>query len=160
MIDLGYNYRLTDFQSALGLTQLAKLEPGIECRRKIAHKYDAALDKIEAVSPLGKLRSRTHAYHLYVIQLDLQLLAAGRRDIFAALRAEGIGVNVHYIPVHLHPYYRENFATIQGLCPVAEDAYQRILSLPLFPAMSETDTDDVIEALGKVIGAYQGSTVS
>jgi perosamine synthetase len=159
MIDLGYNYRLTDFQSALGISQLAKLEDGIKVRRRIAREYDLAFADLRGISPLQTKSERSHAYHLYVVQLDTNQLACDRSEIFAALRAEGIGVNVHYIPVHLHPYYRENFGTAAGLCPAAEEAYQRIISLPIFPSMSDSDIRDVIVAVKKVIGAYHISNV-
>jgi perosamine synthetase len=88
------------------------------------------------------------------VQFETELLEASRAEIFAALRAEGIGVNVHYIPVHLHPYYRERLQTRPGLCPVVEAAYERIVSLPMFPAMTDRDVEDVIEAVGKVTSQY------
>ena len=95
------------------------------------------------------------AYHLYVVRLDLEALRAGRSEIFRALRAENIGVNVHYVPVHLHPYYRQTQGTHPGMCPVAECAYEGLLSLPMFPAMSDSDVDDVIEAVEKVVVFYR-----
>jgi perosamine synthetase len=95
-----------------------------------------------------------HAYHLYVVRLDGVGPNTDRGRVFAALRAENIGVNVHYLPVHLHPYYRRKFATREGMCPQAEAAYEAILSLPLFPSMDDHDVDDVIEALWKVMSAY------
>jgi perosamine synthetase len=96
------------------------------------------------------------AWHLYPIRLNLESLSAGRTEIFRALRAENIGVNVHYIPVHRHPYYREHFpeATREGLCPVAEDAYERLISLPMFHAMTADDVADVVRAVHKVIGHF------
>ena len=97
----------------------------------------------------------SHAYHLFVVQLELNRLNAGRDRIFAALRAEGIGVNVHYVPVHLHPFYRQRFETGPGLCPVAEAAYERILSLPMFPSMADDDVQDVIDALDRVLAHYR-----
>jgi perosamine synthetase len=93
-----------------------------------------------------------HAYHLYVVQLDLEELGATRAQIFSALRAEGIGVNVHYLPVHLHAFYRERFGTGPGLCPVAEAAYERLLSLPIFPRMLESDVEAVTAAVENVAG--------
>jgi perosamine synthetase len=153
MVDLGFNYRLTDIQSALGLSQLAKLEPWLARRREIAARYDEAFAEL----PLRTLSPRAgveHAYHLYVVLLDLEALSVGRTEIFAALRAEGIGVNVHYVPVHLHPYYRERLGTGPGMLPVAEDAYERMVTLPLFPAMSDDDAADVVDAVRKVLGAY------
>jgi perosamine synthetase len=89
-----------------------------------------------------------------MIRLNLSQLQVTRAEVFAALRAEGIGVNVHYIPVHLHPFYRERFGTAPGLCPVAEAAYEQLITLPIFPRMSEQDVEDVIAAVNKVISAY------
>jgi perosamine synthetase len=152
MVDLGYNYRLTDFQCALGISQLRKLPGWVARRQEIARCYDAAFAEMPAVKPLDVREDVSHAYHLYVIRLDLAQLQATRAEVFAALRAEGIGVNVHYIPVHLHPFYRERFATGPGLCPVAEAAYEQIVSLPMFPKMTEQDVDDVVAAFTKVTG--------
>lgn len=154
MVELGYNYRLTDLQSALGLSQLRKLDRWLARRREIARRYDAALRDIPALRPLAVRPNVEHAYHLYVVQLELERLQASRAEVFAALRAEGIGVNVHYIPVHLHPYYRAHQGTTAGLCPHAEVAYERILSLPMFPRMSDQDVEDVIEAMRKVVAEY------
>ena len=154
MVDVGYNYRLTDIQCALGITQLRKLDASIARRRKIAAAYDAAFRGMSAIRPLQVHNDVEHAYHLYVAQFETELFEAGRAEIFAALRAEGIGVNVHYIPVHLHPYYRRRLRTQPGLCPVAEAAYERIVSLPMFPAMTDRDVEDVIEAVEKVTSQY------
>lgn len=156
MVDLGYNYRLTDFQCALGISQLRKLPGWMARRREIASRYDPAFASIPTVKPLKVAPDVEHAYHLYVIRLDLDQLKADRATIFAALRKEGIEVNVHYIPVHLHPFYRQRFGTGQGLCPVAEAAYERIISLPIFPAMTDREVADVIAAVRKVMARYQG----
>jgi len=155
MLDLGYNYRLTDIQCALGITQLRKLPQWLRRRQAIARRYGELLKGLPEVSPLAVRPHLVHAYHLYVVLLDLARLQTDRGRIFAALRAEGIGVNVHYIPVHLHPYYRERFNTGPGDCPAAERAYERILSLPMFPAMSEADVQQVAGALEKVIQQYR-----
>jgi len=154
MVELGYNYRLTDLQCALGLSQLRKLDRWLARRREIAHRYDLALQQLPALRPLAVHSNVEHAYHLYVVQLDLEQLNGARSEIFAALRAEGIGVNVHYIPVHLHPFYRERGFAVAGSLPRAEAAYERILSLPLFPRMSDSDVDDVVEALHKVLSEF------
>ncbi len=154
MVDLGYNYRLTDFQSVLGTSQLNHLPSWIARRQEIARHYDQAFAPLTAVHSLETRADRSHAYHLYVIQLELEQLRASRADIFSALRAEGIGVNVHYIPVHLHPFYRETFDTGPGLCPTAEAAYERMISLPIFPLMNDQDVEEVIEAVCKVTEAY------
>ncbi len=156
MVDLGYNYRITDFQCALGMSQLRNLLEWVVRRQEIAKRYDAAFAEIPAVEPLGVRDDVSHAYHLYVIRLDLELLEATRAQIFAALRAEGIGVNVHYIPVHLHPFYRARFGTRPGMCALAEAAYQRIVTLPIFPSMTDTDVDDVLVAVRKVVDAFAG----
>jgi len=154
MVDLGYNYRITDIQCALGLSQLRKLPAWVKRRQEIAQRYKAAFAEVPAVRPLGVHAQVSHAYHLYVIRFDVTRLRANREQIFAALRAEGIGVNVHYIPVHLHPFYREHFGTKPGMCPVAETAYEQIISLPIFPQMADTDVQDVIRAVRKVVRAF------
>jgi perosamine synthetase len=154
MIDLGYNYRLTDIQCVLGLSQLRKLPGWVKRRQEIARRYDEAFAELPAVQPLGVREEISHAYHLYMVQLDLEQLSVDRARVFAALVAEGIGVNVHYIPVHLHPFYREHFGTGPGLCPVAEAAYERLVTLPMFPRMSDEDVEDVIMAVRKVMEAY------
>jgi UDP-4-amino-4,6-dideoxy-N-acetyl-beta-L-altrosamine transaminase len=160
MVDLGYNYRLNDLQCALGLSQLQKLSNWVARRRKIAQRYAEAFSHIAEFEPLSMGPDTESAYHLYVIRLNSTRLSADRAQIFAALRAEGIGVNVHYLPVHLHPFYRERFGTGPGLCPWAEAAYESILSLPIFPAMSDDDVEDVIEALWKVVNTYAVKTRS
>ena len=148
MVDLGYNYRMTDFQCALGLSQLRKLPGWVKRRQEIARKYDQALAEIDEVEPLHVLEGVKHAYHLYVVRLREDL---DRGTVFRNLREIGIGVNVHYIPVHLHPYYRACFDTGPGLCPVAEKAYEKILSLPIFSSMSEEDVRSVIRSVAKVV---------
>lgn len=154
MVSLGYNYRLTDFQAALGLSQLKKLPEWIAKRQAIARMYDAALADIPAVAPLAVRPEVGHGYHLYMVQFDLRQLTADRAEIFQALRAEGLGVNVHYIPVHLHPFYRQNYGTAVGDCPTAEAAYERLVTLPIFPDMSNGDMEDVVAAVQKVVEAY------
>lgn len=154
MVDLGYNYRLTDIQCSLGLSQLGKQKNWLARRQAIAGIYDSAFRGNPYVKPLGLRPDVSHAYHLYVVRLNLPGLSAGRDEIFSALRAEGIGVNVHYIPVHLHPFYRQNLATGPGMYPVAEEAYDQILSLPIFPGMSDSDADDVVDAMNKVTEVY------
>jgi perosamine synthetase len=154
IVDLGYNYRLTDLQCALGLRQLQKLPDFLSVRRRIAETYDRQFSEHPFLEPLKVSEDVSHAYHLYVIKLRLDKLSADRKQIFSALRAEGIGVNVHYLPAHLHPYYRSKFMTGAGLCPVAEREYYRLLSLPIFPGMSEADVGDVVDAVNKVLGFY------
>ena len=157
METLGYNYRLTDLQSALGTRQLQKLPKWLARRQEIAALYDESFARMSGVTPLRRLSNRSHAYHLYVVQLDDNALQTGRATIFGALQAEGIGVNVHYMPVHLHPYYQQRFGYRRGEYPVAEEAYTRLLSLPLFPGMSNHDVADVVRAVHKVVTSYAGS---
>ncbi|MGD9173371.1 MAG: UDP-4-amino-4,6-dideoxy-N-acetyl-beta-L-altrosamine transaminase [Desulfobacterales bacterium] len=147
MTDLGYNYRITDFQCSLGMSQLAKLPGWIARRQEIASRYNDEFAEISGVAPLEVKDCIFHAYHLYVVKLDLSQLKVKRSEIFSALRAEKIGANVHYIPVHLHPFYRNNFNTRPGLCPAAEAAYERILSLPIYPAMKDSDVQRVVAAV-------------
>ncbi len=154
MVDLGYNYRLSDIQCALGISQLAKLSASVARRQAIARQYDEAFRQLPLVKPLAVRGDVSHAYHLYVVRLELEALAADRTTIFRALRAEGIGVNVHYLPIHLHPYYQNKFGTCKGLCPVAEAAYEQILSLQMFPAMSDDYVRDVVAAVDKVTSHY------
>ena len=152
---LGYNYRLTDFQCALGISQFKKLEKFIERRREISKIYNEAFtDMTEIVTPYEK-RGVKSAYHLYMIQLNLEKLRVDRKRIFDALRAENIGVHVHYIPLHLQPYYQESFGYKKGDFPIAEDFYEKAITLPLFPKMSEKDVDDVICAVKKVVEYYR-----
>lgn len=154
MADLGYNYRLTDLQCALGISQLKKLAAWVARRQDIARRYDKVFVDFKTAKPLAVRSDVIHAHHLYVLALDLDRFRVKRDTIFAALRAEGIGVNVHYIPVYLHPFYQKRFGLQPGLCPVAEAAYERIISLPIFPAMTDRDVEDVITAVRKVMDAY------
>ena len=155
IVELGYNYRLTDIQCALGLSQLSKLPARIERRQAIAREYDRAFASIAEVSPLALRADVSHAYHLYVVRVDTSMLGCDRATLFSALRREGIGVNVHYIPVHLHPFYRQRFGFGPGLCPVAEAAYEQLITLPMFPAMTAHDVQDVVEAVTKVVTAFR-----
>lgn len=131
MTELGYNYRITDFQCALGSSQLKKLDAWIDKRNELAQAYEAALAEQDSIRPLKCREDVRHAYHLYVVR------TLERDALFRHLRANGIGANVHYVPVHLHPYYRDVVGTREGLCPVAEAAYREILTLPLWPGMTE-----------------------
>ena len=123
-------------------------------RREIAAQYASAFRNLSAIL-VPAVRDDVHpAWHLYPIRLNLGTLSAGRGEIFRALRAENIGVNVHYIPVHQHPYYRERFQSKESY-PVAEDAYERLISLPMFHSMTAQDVEDVIHAVTKIVDHYR-----
>lgn len=154
MTALGYNYRLTDIQCALGLSQLKKLPLWIARRRKIASQYLNAFAAVSELTLPNVPQDRGHAWHLFVIRLNLQRLRANRGEVFRALRAENIGVNVHYIPVTWHPYY-EQLGYRKGQWPVAETAYESLLSLPMWPGMEDEDVQDTIAAVRKVMAAYR-----
>lgn len=144
MTELGYNYRLTDFQCTLGISQLKHLDEWIVRRQEIAARYNNAFKDAAGITTLTALPERTHAYHLYVVKVK------GRNKVFKQLRELGIGVNVHYIPVHLHPYYRREFGTGVGQCPVAEEVYEQILSLPIYPAMSDDNVERVVNNIREI----------
>ncbi|GGK34101.1 UDP-4-amino-4,6-dideoxy-N-acetyl-beta-L-altrosamine transaminase [Caldalkalibacillus thermarum] len=150
---LGYNYRMTDIQAALGLSQLKKLDRFITRRREIATAYTEAFGDIpELVTPYQSPLSQS-GWHLYVIRLKLEKLKGSRKEIFEALQREKIGVNVHYIPVYYHPYYQK-LGYQRGLCPIAEKIYEEIITLPLFPAMTDSDVQEVIRAVKTVVKNY------
>ena len=154
MVLLGFNYRLPDIACALGIQQLKRLEENLARRREIAAQYTIAFGGVPGVVPPTVRAGVNPAWHLYPIRLELARLTANRDQIFRAMRAENIGVNVHYIPVHYHPYYRERLGSKAGEFPVAEDAYERLTSLPIFHSMTDRDVEDVIEAVRKVVGHY------
>jgi len=148
MTDLGYNYRISDIQCALGKSQLKKLAPWIVRRQQIAARYNQVFSDNDKVTPLTVSENVSSAFHLYVIKLADGI---NRNDVFSKLRDVGIGVNVHYIPVHQHPYYRKELGMGAGMCPVAEAAYEQIISLPMFPTLSDADQDTVIESLDSIL---------
>jgi perosamine synthetase len=147
MIDLGFNYRLSDLQCALGVSQLKKLPNWLATRASIAERYSELLKDVPGVRPLELYADRDHAYHLYVIFFEEQKKQDLRDHVFAFLRQDGIGCNVHYLPVYLHPYYRDRLGYPTTLCPCAESAYQRILSLPIFPQM---ESADILRVVGRL----------
>lgn len=150
MVSLGYNYRITDIQCALGLSQLSKLAGWVQRRREIASLYERGFRDIPGVYPLSVRPEVEHAYHLFVVRVEEEGLGLCREAAFRALRQQGIGVNVHYTPVHLHPFYRRHFDTVPGMCPVAEQRYKEILSLPMFPSMTNEDVADVLLAFDRI----------
>jgi perosamine synthetase len=156
MAHLGYNYRIPDMLCALGVSQLRKLDSFIARRSAIASLYRKAFAAVPEIELLAELDDRTSSHHLFPIRINLDRLSAGRTQIFRALRAEGIGVNVHYIPVYWHPHY-QRLSYEKGLCPIAEREYERLITLPLWAGMTDTDAKDVVDAVDKVIGAYRKS---
>ncbi|MGH9529722.1 MAG: UDP-4-amino-4,6-dideoxy-N-acetyl-beta-L-altrosamine transaminase [Terriglobales bacterium] len=154
MVLLGFNYRLTDIACALGIQQLKKLDSNLKRRREIAARYNEAFVETPALLTPQVVDGITPAWHLYPVRLQLEILRAGRDEIFRALRAENIGLNVHYIPVHLHPYYRDRFGYVGGEYPVAEAVYERLISLPMFHSMTDRDVEDVVRAVKKLVSYY------
>lgn len=151
---LGYHYRLTDIQCALGKSQMNKIDLFISIRREIVKKYNEELSTLnEIILPYEENFSNS-GWHLYIIKIRPDLLKANRRTIFEALRAENIGVNVHYLPVYLHPYYA-SIGYQKGINPISEDLYDNMISLPIFPGMSSDDVTDVIKAVKKIINFYR-----
>jgi UDP-4-amino-4,6-dideoxy-N-acetyl-beta-L-altrosamine transaminase len=148
-VDLGFNYRMTDIQAALGLSQMDKLEVFSKRRREIADLYDRELLGLP-VTPLFRDSRGVSGWHLYVVRLNLNAIGKSRGEIFEGMRASGIGVNVHYIPVHLQPFYRKKGFS-EGMFPEAERYYREAITLPLFPKMSESDVSRVKDVLAAVV---------
>ena len=150
----GHNFRITDFQAALGSSQLAKLPRFHAARERLARRYRERLAAMEWLELPALPEEREHGWHLFVVLLRRDRLAADQDTVLRALRAENIGVMLHYPLVHLHPFYRARFGGAPGLCPRAEDLERRLVTLPLFPLMTDADQDDVIAALAKVLGHF------
>lgn len=148
-VDLGYNYRMTDIQAALGTSQLARLDSFIERRNILARRYDRLLADLSVQLP-AVLPGNCSAFHLYVVRLREGVARRTHLELFEALRHRGIGVNLHYMPVHLQPYYRD-LGFGPGLCPEAERHGREAISLPLYPGLSETQQDEVVSALREVL---------
>lgn len=158
MHDLGYNYRLTDIQAALGLSQLKRLHQSLTRRREIAERYRRLIAdhfKNGEVMPLQVVPQTTHAYHLFVVKVDFDRFGLSRAVVMNRLRADGIGTQVHYIPVHLQPYYRRVSPTDRSSLPGVEEYYARALTLPLYPEMTDSDVERVVEKLASALGATQ-----
>ena len=146
----GFKCNMTDLQAALGLSQLEKLEGFQRRRREIVARYHEAVADVSAVEVPVERPGVESAWHLYVIRLDLESLTIDRARFIEELAARNIGTSVHFIPVHLHPYYRDRYGFAPEDFPVTYDAFQRIISLPLHPRLSDRDVDDVIEAVAEV----------
>ena len=153
-IDLGMNYRMTDIQAALILSQLDKLSAFSKRRKEIVERYNQAFSEIPELFVQQEIPESDTTRHLYILRLKLETLTCSRREFFEAMAAEGICCNVHYIPVYYHPYY-EKMGYQKGLCPQAEKLYEEIMSLPLYYAMKDEDVEDVIHAVKKVVEYYK-----
>jgi len=151
----GFKCNMTDIQASLGLHQLHKL-PWFQMRRRdIVDRYQRAFSQFPELE-IPKVRSNVeHAWHLYVLRLNLDMLTIDRARFIAELKARNIGTSVHFIPVHLHPYYRDKYGYKPEDFPIAFREYQRIISLPLYPRMSDQDVDDVIEAVGDILKRFR-----
>lgn len=154
MQTLGYNYRITDFQAALLISQLGKLKRFSDRRKEIAKRYDEAFADVPEIILQKQIPESDTTRHLYVIRLNPERLRCSRKEFFDAMTAEGTKPQVHYIPVYRLPYY-ENLGYSKGLCPVAEEIYENILSIPFYPAMTDKDVEDTIKAVRKIVDYYK-----
>jgi len=153
MVDLGYNYRLTDMQAALLISQLDKLPMFSDRRKEIVKRYNEAFSKLPQIFVQKEIPESDTTRHLYILRIEKDRLNIDRAKLFEALKAEGVCCNVHYIPVYLFPYY-EKLGYKKGLCPNAEKLYEEMVSLPLYYAMTDQDVEDVIEAVTKIVTYY------
>lgn len=158
VVEAGLKYNMLDIQAAIGLHQLPKLERFIRDRQRLAHAYDEALAPLLGLHlPVQVPYPARHSWHIYTPLLDLERAGMSRDDFLAALKAENIGTGLHYVAVHLHPYYRDRWGFRRGDFPAAEYVSDRIFSLPLFPRMTPEDQDDVVAALARLLGGRRSS---
>lgn len=148
-IDLGFNYRMTEMQAALGVSQMSRLHDFVAQRNNLAARYDELLKGLPLITPF-QITDSYSGRHLYVIRLDLNAISFSHKEVFDLLREKGIGVNLHYIPVHLQPYYND-LGFKEGQLPVAENYYKNAISIPLFHAMSEEQQDEVVKVLANIL---------
>ncbi len=153
-IDLGFNYRMTDFQAALGSSQLNKIDKFSKRRKTIVSKYNKEFSQIPEIITQKEIPESDTTRHLYIIRLNLEKLNVDRNQIYKALNAENVGLQVHYVPVYLHPYYQK-LGYKKGLCPNAEALYEGIITIPLYYSLSDEDVDGIIEAVKKVMNYYR-----
>lgn len=152
-IDLGYNYRMTDFQAAMLISQLDKLERFSQRRKEIVARYNRAFEDMEGIIIQKEIPQSDTTRHLYIIRMDEKYLSCTRREVFDALSAEGIQCQVHYIPVYWFPYYQK-MGHQRGECPNAEKIYESCMSIPLYPALEDSEVEEVIHAVKKVVNYY------
>jgi dTDP-4-amino-4,6-dideoxygalactose transaminase len=151
----GFKYNMTDIAAALGLCQLRKLETFQERRREIVRAYTSAFSECDALEvPLAR-NDVEHAWHLYVLRLNAERLTIGRDQFIEEMTERNIATSVHFIPIHLHPYYRDKYQLLPDRFPVAYDSFTRMLSLPLNPRLRDEDVADVIDAVLDVVRVYQ-----
>lgn len=150
----GFKYNMSDIQAALGIPQLRKLDGFIAARTRLAELYTALFSDVPEIEVPTVHGNRTHAWHLYVIRLRLDHPAVSRSDVIEHLRAMNVGTSVHFIPVHLHPYYARTYGYRRDDFPVAEDLYDRIISLPLYPAMEESDVQYVVDCVTDAVRGH------
>jgi len=151
----GFNYRSSDINCALAISQLSKLDRFVARRRALAERYDRLLESLgPVVTSVGRISSCDPAWHLYVVLIDFAVAGPDRAEVMRSLSQRGIGTMVHYLPVHLQPYYQDRYGSLD--LPGAQRYYQRALSLPLFPAMADEDVDRVVRALAEVLGLKSG----
>jgi len=155
VVAAGFKYNMSDIQAAIGLHQLRKLAEFDLRRREIVSRYNEAFSHFEEVQTPTERPEVDHAWHLYVLRLNLQTLTIDRGHFIEELRARNIGTSVHFIPIHLHPYYRGKYGFRPDDFPVAHQEYERIVSLPLYPRMTDSDVDDVIGAVEDIISRYR-----
>jgi dTDP-4-amino-4,6-dideoxygalactose transaminase len=151
----GFKYNMTDIQAALGLVQLAKLERMQARRREIVNQYHAAFKDVTALEIPVERPEVEHAWHLYVLRLNLDVLSIDRNRFISELSERNIGSSVHFIPLHLHPFYRDKYGFKPEDFPVAFSNYQRIVSIPLSPKLTDADVADVIEAVLDIVKQFQ-----
>lgn len=153
-ISLGYNYRMTDFQAALLLSQLKKLDRFAARRKEIVRRYNEAFEELPEILMQKEIAESDTCRHLYIIRLDLEKLSCTRREFFDAMSAENVQCQIHYVPVYWFPYYL-HLGYQKGLCPNAEEVYQGIMSIPLYPKMTDQDVEDVIQGVKKVVEYFK-----